>query len=82
MTSTSSGDYCFLKTVNAVEDLESRLQRIKLETAVIEQHNSRLENQKDENSDKETCKTGRDSEVCNVYLKYHSQAPAEHWLQL
>ncbi|XP_011613067.1 FIGNL1-interacting regulator of recombination and mitosis [Takifugu rubripes] len=52
------------KTVNAVEDLESRLQRIKLETAVIEQHNSRLENQKEENSDKETCKTGEDSEPC------------------
>ncbi|TWW57850.1 hypothetical protein D4764_07G0005690 [Takifugu flavidus] len=64
LTSTSSGDYCFQKTVNAVEDLESRLQRIKLETAVIEQHNSRLENQKEENSDKETCKTGEDSEPC------------------
>lgn len=81
MTSTSSGD-CFQKTVNAVENLESRLQRIKLETAVIEQHNSRLENQKEENSHRETCQTGKDSEVCNVCLKYHSQAPAEHWFQL
>lgn len=68
--------------MNAVEDLESRLQRIKLETAAIEQHNSRLENRKDENSDQEACKTGSDSEVCNVCLKYHSQAPAEYWLQL
>ncbi|XP_075943921.1 FIGNL1-interacting regulator of recombination and mitosis isoform X2 [Anarhichas minor] len=31
------------KTVNAQEDVESRLQRLKLETAVIEQHNERLE---------------------------------------
>lgn len=62
--------------MNAVEDPESRLQRIKLEAAVIEQHNSRLESQQENNSDKETCKSSEDSEVCNICLKYHSQAPA------
>lgn len=66
--------------MNAVEDLECRLQRIKLEAAVTEQHNSRLESQQ-ENSDKETCKTSEDSEVCNVCLKYHSQASAGRWPQ-
>ncbi|XP_035509551.1 uncharacterized protein C1orf112 homolog [Morone saxatilis] len=35
------------KTVNAQEDAESRLQRLKLETAVIEQHNEKLENNKE-----------------------------------
>ncbi|XP_062280168.1 FIGNL1-interacting regulator of recombination and mitosis [Scomber scombrus] len=34
------------KTVNAQEDVESRLERLKLETPVIEQHNERLENSK------------------------------------
>lgn len=62
-----------------MEDQESRLQRIKLEAAVTEQHNSRLESQQENNSDKETCKTNEDSEVCNVCLKYHSQAPAGCW---
>lgn len=55
--------------MNSVEDLESRLQRIKLEAAVTEEHNSRLESQQENNSDKETCKTSEDSEVCNVCLK-------------
>ncbi|CAF93404.1 unnamed protein product [Tetraodon nigroviridis] len=54
----------FAETVNAVEDTESRLQRIKLEAAVIEQHNSRLESQQEKNSDKETCRTSEDSEPC------------------
>lgn len=38
--------------MNAQEDVESRLQRLKLETAVIEQHNERLENNKKNASDK------------------------------
>lgn len=62
--------------MNGVEDLESRLERIKLEAAATEQHNNRLESQHENNSDKETCKTedcgGEDSEVCNVCSKYHS----------
>lgn len=65
--------------MNGVEDLESRLERIKLEAAATEQHHSRLENQHENNSE-ETSRTedcgGEDSEVCNVCLKYHSQAPA------
>lgn len=67
--------------MNAVEDLESRLQRIKLEAAVTEQHNSRLERQQEINSNKVTCKTSEDSEVCNVCLKYHAHAPAGRWPQ-
>lgn len=75
---------CFQKTVNGVEDLESRLERIKLEAAATEQHNSRLESQH-ENISKETCRTedcgGEDSEVCNVCLTNHCQAPAGRWPQ-
>lgn len=76
--STDHG-YCFQKTVNAVEDMESRIQRIKLEAAVVEQHNSRLESQQENNVDKETCRASEDSEVCNVCSKYHSQAPSGCW---
>lgn len=79
-SSTSTGHYCLRQTVNAVEDLDSRLQRIKQEAAVIEQHNSNLENQIENNSDKETCKTAKDSEVCDVCLKY--QTPVGHLLKL
>lgn len=52
--------------MNAVEDMESRLQRIKLEAAVTEQHNSRLENQQETHSDKEDSKIVDVSEVCNI----------------
>uniref|UniRef100_A0A8C2YVG4 Fignl1 interacting regulator of recombination and mitosis n=1 Tax=Cyclopterus lumpus TaxID=8103 RepID=A0A8C2YVG4_CYCLU len=40
------------KTINAQEDVESRLRRLQLETAVIEQHNERLEMNKENASNK------------------------------
>uniref|UniRef100_A0A3Q3L195 FIGNL1 interacting regulator of recombination and mitosis n=1 Tax=Mastacembelus armatus TaxID=205130 RepID=A0A3Q3L195_9TELE len=40
------------KTVNAQEDVESRLQRLKLETPVLEQHNDKLEKNKENVPDK------------------------------
>uniref|UniRef100_A0A667Y607 Fignl1 interacting regulator of recombination and mitosis n=1 Tax=Myripristis murdjan TaxID=586833 RepID=A0A667Y607_9TELE len=40
------------KTVNAQEDVESRLDRLKLETPVIKQHNERLETKKETAADK------------------------------
>uniref|UniRef100_A0A8P4KEF3 Fignl1 interacting regulator of recombination and mitosis n=1 Tax=Dicentrarchus labrax TaxID=13489 RepID=A0A8P4KEF3_DICLA len=50
------------KTVNAQEDAESRLQRLKLETAVIEQHNEKLENNKENASNNLAADTVVDSE--------------------
>lgn len=47
--------------MNAQEDAESRLQRLKLEMAVIEQHNERLENNEENTSNKVAPET--DSEV-------------------
>ncbi|KAJ4943127.1 hypothetical protein JOQ06_005633 [Pogonophryne albipinna] len=52
------------KTVNAREHVESRLQRIKLEKAVIEKHNERLESDKENASDRLTAEAGADSEPC------------------
>ncbi|XP_010782371.1 uncharacterized protein C1orf112 homolog [Notothenia coriiceps] len=57
------------KTVNAREHVESRLQRIKLEKAVIEKHNERLESDRENASDRLTAETlaaeaGADSEPC------------------
>lgn len=59
--------------MNAQEDVESRLQRLKLETAVIEQHNERLENNKKNASDKLAADAVADSEVSGVIeLQLHS----------
>lgn len=52
-----------LQTVNAQEDVESRLQRLKLETAVIEEHNERLELNKENASSKQTAEAVPDLEV-------------------
>lgn len=49
--------------VNALEDVESRLKRIKLEAAVIEKHNNKLENQKENVGNKLTANAVVDSEV-------------------
>uniref|UniRef100_A0AAQ4QLY9 Fignl1 interacting regulator of recombination and mitosis n=1 Tax=Gasterosteus aculeatus aculeatus TaxID=481459 RepID=A0AAQ4QLY9_GASAC len=53
-----------LQTVNAQEDVESRLQRLKLETAVIEEHNERLELNKENASSKQTAEAVPDLEPC------------------
>lgn len=64
-----------LQTVNAREHVESRLQRIKLEKAVIEKHNERLESDTEHASDRLTAEAaagtlaagaGADSEVSAV----------------
>lgn len=51
--------------MNAQEDVESRVQRLKLETAVIEQHNERLENNENA-SNKVAAEPVADSEVSGV----------------
>ncbi|XP_038571961.1 uncharacterized protein C1orf112 homolog [Micropterus salmoides] len=60
------------KTVNAQEDAESRLQRLKLEMAVIEQHNERLENNEENTSNKVAPET--DSEPCPKRARQETSA--------
>ncbi|XP_041791809.1 uncharacterized protein C1orf112 homolog [Chelmon rostratus] len=62
------------KTVNSQEDVESRLQRIKLETAVIEQHNEKLENSKENASNKPSA----DSEPCPKRARQETSAEEEY----
>lgn len=52
--------------MNAQGDVESRLNRLKLESAVIEQHNEKLENDKENVSNKQAADTVVDSEVSDV----------------
>ncbi|XP_034438529.1 uncharacterized protein C1orf112 homolog isoform X2 [Hippoglossus hippoglossus] len=52
------------KTVNAQEDAESRLQRLKVETSQIEQHNEKLENNKDNVCHKQAEEPVAESEPC------------------
>ncbi|CAJ1060434.1 uncharacterized protein C1orf112 homolog [Xyrichtys novacula] len=67
------------KTVNAQEDVESRLQRLKLQTAVIEQHNERLENNKEENScNKEVTQAVVDPEPCPKRARQETSAEEEY----
>lgn len=58
--------------VNALEDVESRLKRIKLEATVIEQHNNKLENQKENVGNKLTA-NAVDSEVSFTFLNIFTQ---------
>lgn len=53
--------------MNLLEDVESRLKRLKLEKAVIEQHNKKLES-KESGSDKQAAETEAftDSEVSSI----------------
>lgn len=53
--------------MNLLEDVESRLQRLKLEKVVIEQHNKKLES-KESGSDKQASETEAitDSEVSSI----------------
>ncbi|XP_070816561.1 FIGNL1-interacting regulator of recombination and mitosis [Chaetodon trifascialis] len=62
------------KTVNAQEDAESRLQRLKLETAVIEQHNEKLENYKENASNEQSA----DSEPCPKRARQETGAEEEY----
>lgn len=64
---TLSGVWDFsLQTVNAVEGVDLRLQRIKQEVAVIEQHNEKLEKQEENVLNKESANSAADQEVCDV----------------
>lgn len=50
--------------------MESRLQRLKLETPVTEQHNERLENNKENAANKLAAEAAADSEVSGVIKLY------------
>ncbi|KAI3368821.1 hypothetical protein L3Q82_025800 [Scortum barcoo] len=66
------------KTVNAQEDVESRIQRLKLEKAVIEQHNEKLENIKQNASEKATDDTVADSGPCPKRARQETNAEEEY----
>lgn len=55
----------FLQTVNAAEEVELRLQRIKQEAALIEEHSEKLENQKESVLKEEAEISAADPEVCD-----------------
>lgn len=55
----------FLQTVNASEEVELRLQRIKQEAALIEEHSEKLENQKESVLKEEAETSAADPEVCD-----------------
>lgn len=52
--------------MNAQEDAESRLQRLKMETPEIEQHNNKLENTEQNVSNKQAAEVVADSEVSSI----------------
>nr|XP_046247847.1 uncharacterized protein C1orf112 homolog isoform X2 [Scatophagus argus] len=66
------------KSVNAEEDVDSRLQRLKLERAVIEQHNERLENRKESVVDKLAADAVADSEPCPKRARQETSAEEEY----
>ncbi|XP_078024858.1 FIGNL1-interacting regulator of recombination and mitosis isoform X1 [Epinephelus lanceolatus] len=66
------------KTVNGQEDVESRLQRLKLETAAIEQHNERLENNKENSLNKLAAEAVANSEPCPKRARQETSAEEEY----
>ncbi|XP_008291464.1 FIGNL1-interacting regulator of recombination and mitosis [Stegastes partitus] len=66
------------KTVNAEEDVESRLQRLKQETLVIEQHNEKLEDNKDHVPSKPAAEAAADSEPCPKKARQETSAEEEY----
>ncbi|TMS20487.1 Uncharacterized protein E3U43_006980 [Larimichthys crocea] len=62
------------KTVNAQEDVESRLQRLKLEKVLIEQHNESLENNTENASNKVAADAVSDSEPCPKRARQETSA--------
>ncbi|XP_034561014.1 uncharacterized protein C1orf112 homolog [Notolabrus celidotus] len=68
------------KTVGTQENVESRLQRLKLQTAVIEQHNERLENKKKEesSSNKEAALAVADPEPCPKRARQETSTEEEY----
>lgn len=55
-----------LQTVNAQEDMGSRLQRLKLESEVVKRHNERMENKAETGLNKQSADAVADLEVCDV----------------
>nr|XP_020503268.1 uncharacterized protein C1orf112 homolog [Labrus bergylta]XP_020503269.1 uncharacterized protein C1orf112 homolog [Labrus bergylta] len=66
------------KTVNAQEDVASQLQRLRLQTVVIEQHNKRLENNKESASDKVAAQVIADPEPCPKRARQETSAEEEY----
>ncbi|XP_029905383.1 FIGNL1-interacting regulator of recombination and mitosis [Myripristis murdjan] len=66
------------KTVNAQEDVESRLDRLKLETPVIKQHNERLETKKETAADKLAAEAAADSEPCPKRARQETSTEEEY----
>ncbi|XP_070764656.1 FIGNL1-interacting regulator of recombination and mitosis [Enoplosus armatus] len=66
------------KTVNAQEDVESRLQRLKLEMAVIEQHNDRLENNKENACNELAAEAVADPAPCPKRSRQETSAEEEY----
>ncbi|KAF7657876.1 hypothetical protein LDENG_00021100 [Lucifuga dentata] len=66
------------KTMNAQEDAESRLKRLKLETPVIEQHNERLESNKEDAANKPAAEDVDDSEPCVKRARHESSMEEEY----
>uniref|UniRef100_UPI0037E7D3AB FIGNL1-interacting regulator of recombination and mitosis n=1 Tax=Semicossyphus pulcher TaxID=241346 RepID=UPI0037E7D3AB len=66
------------KTVNAQEDVETRLQRLKLQTAVIGQHNERLENNKETVSNTPAAAAVADPEPCPKRARQETSAEEEY----
>ncbi|XP_037324902.2 FIGNL1-interacting regulator of recombination and mitosis isoform X2 [Pungitius pungitius] len=69
------------KTVNAQEDVESRLQRLKLETAVIDKHNERLELNKENASSKLSAEAVADLEPCPKRARQEPEEPYSRYIQ-
>ncbi|XP_039984627.1 uncharacterized protein C1orf112 homolog [Xiphias gladius] len=65
------------KTVNAQEDAESRLQRLKMETPEIEQHNNKLENTEQNVSNKQAAEVVADSEPSPKRARQETSAEEE-----
>ncbi|XP_023260992.1 uncharacterized protein C1orf112 homolog isoform X1 [Seriola lalandi dorsalis] len=66
------------KTVNAKEDVESRLQRLKMETPEIEQHNDKLENNKENVSNKQAAEVVSDLEPCPKRARQETNTEEEY----
>ncbi|KAG8003640.1 hypothetical protein GBF38_018852 [Nibea albiflora] len=66
------------KTVNAQEDVESRIQRLKLEKVLIEQHNERLENNTENVFNKVAADAVSDSEPCPKRARQETGAEEEY----
>ncbi|XP_022615243.1 uncharacterized protein C1orf112 homolog isoform X3 [Seriola dumerili] len=66
------------KTVNVKEDVESRLQRLKMETPEIEQHNDKLENNKENVSNKQVAEVVSDLEPCPKRARQETSAEEEY----